>query len=270
MAKEISAKNRIAIIGGGHIGCALAEGLIRSGLRAESIMVSNPKVSGDSILKKLDVCITRDNNEAVHSARWVFLAVKPSVVPTVLEKVGESMRGKVLISLAAGVSIATLQRFADKVHFGRIMPNMPIAVGAGVVGLFAANLSRKEKSELTRILSGLGIIVPVASEQDLDALTLISSCGPGIVAFLISTLTNSAKTLGVSTKDANRVAQQTFKGTVAYLTHTGISPEELVRSVATKGGVTEAILTDFAKRGLAKNFTQAIAAGLSRVKKLDK
>jgi pyrroline-5-carboxylate reductase len=270
MAKEIPVENKFAIIGGGHIGCALAEGLICSGVRADLITVSNPTMLRSDKLRKLGVRVTRDNNDAVRSAQWIFLAVKPTIIPVVLEEIKQSAQDKVIVSLAAGVPTATLRTYVGGASLARIMPNMPIAISKGIIGFFAGNLSKKEWVELSKILSKLGSVVQVKSESQLDAITLISGCGPGIVAFLITALAESAKTFGLSTKEANLVAQQTFTGTLAYLVHNGVSAEELMRSVATKNGVTEAILADFVKRGLTKNFVHAIAVGSERLKKLKK
>lgn len=268
MAKEISVKNKFTIIGGGHIGCALAEGLIRSGVRGELITVSNPTMVHNDKLRKLGVKVTQNNNDAVRSAQWVFLAVKPTIIPVVLEEIKQSVQDKIIVSLAAGVPTATLRAYIGDISLARIMPNMPIAIGNGVIGFFAGNLSKKERAELSKILSKLGSVVQVKSENQLNAITLISGCGPGIVAFLITALAESAKTVGLSAKEANLVAQQTFTGTLEYLMHNGVSAEKLMRSVATKNGVTEAILADFVKRGLTKNFVHAIAVGSKRLKKL--
>ncbi len=270
MVKEISAKNRISIIGSGHIGTALAEGLTRSGIHAQQILVSGPSARRSSRLKKIGVQTTRDNVEAVRSAKWIFLAVKPTIVAEVVKEIESVVKNKVVISLAAGVRTAMLKKYASQAHIVRIMPNMPVAVNKGVIGHFSRDLAKNEKKEFLLLLSGMGTVIEVKSERELDVITLLSGCGPGIVAFLITILANNAKILGLSEKAANLIAQETFGGTIGYLTHANISPEKLIKSVATKGGVTEAILTDFAKRSLVKDFALAIATGYAKIKKMNK
>lgn len=270
MAKEMFAKNKIAIIGSGHIGSALAEGLVRSGIRAQQIIVAGPTVLQNRKLKKLGIQTMPDNSDAIRAANWIFLAVKPTIVSFVLKEIQYAIEGKVVISLAAGVRTTTLKKYARQMRIARIMPNIPIAVNKGVIGYFSSDLVKEEKNELLNLLSGMGVVIEVKSERDLDIITLLSGCGPGIVAFLIATLANNAKRLGLSAKTANLLAQQTFKGTLAYLAHANLSPEKLIKFVATKGGVTEAILTDFAKRGFGQNFAHAIRTGYTRIKKLKK
>jgi len=270
MAKEISAKNRIAIIGSGHIGSALAEGLTRSGIRAHQITVSGPSVLRNSRLQKLGVQMTHDNVTAVRSAHWIFLAVKPATVSEVLKEIALAVKGKVVVSLCAGVKVTTLKKYANHSRIARIMPNIPIATNKGVIGYFSSDLAKKEKKQLWSLLSGTGVIIEVKSERDLNIITILSGCGPGIVAFLISTLAKNGKMLGLSEKTANLLALETFNGTLAYLTYANISPEKLIKSVATKGGATEAILTDFAKSGFVKDFARAIGTGYARIKKLNK
>lgn len=270
MEKEISAENRIAIIGSGHIGSALAGGLARSGIQAQDITAAGPSVLQNHKLKKFGVCVTRDNNNAALSARWIFLAVKPADVPAVLKEIRHNIKDKVVISLAAGVRIMALKKYASDARVARIMPNIPIAVGRGFIGYFSGSLTKKEKKELGQILSGLGTAIEVKSEREIDVITLLSGCGPGIIAFLMAMLADNARMLGLSTKTADALARQTFDGTLAYLARCNVSPKELLKSVATKGGVTEAILADFRKHGFTKNFTQAIGKGYARIKKLNK
>lgn len=270
MEKEISAENRIAIIGSGRIGSALAEGLVRSGFQAQNIMVAGPSVLQNHKLKKLGVCVTRDNNNAALSAKWIFLAVKPMTVPTVLREIRHNIKDKVVVSLAAGVRIATLKKYISGARVARIMPNIGVAVGRGVVGYFSGNLATKDKKKLWRILSGLGAVVEVKSEREIDVVTLLSGCGPGIVAFLIAILADNAKMLGFSAEISDMLARQTFEGTLAYLAHSGMSPKELIKSVATKGGVTETILADLRGHGFIKNFNRAVKTGYARIKRLNK
>jgi len=270
MAKEIFAKNKIAIIGSGHIGSALAEGLVRGGINPQQIIVAGPSALQNHRFQKLGIQITCNNTDAVYMADWVFLSVKPKVVLEVLKEICQIINGKVVVSLAAGVCMAKLKKHAGRVHIARIMPNMPIAINRGIIGYLDGNLSKDEKKNLRCILSNLGVVIEVKSEHDLDIITLISGCGPGIVSFLIETMANSAKRLGLTIKTADLLARQTFNGTLAYLEHFDISSKTLIKSVATKGGITEAILSDFVKHGFTQDFSRTIAVGYTRIKKLNK
>lgn len=255
MAKVTSVKHTIAIIGMGHIGSALRSGLVKSGVKHSRIVTSKS---------------SRTNAHAVRAAHWIFLAVKPGMVATVLRELKGELKGKVVISLAAGIEKTKLKKLANKVRVGRIMPNIPIAEGEGVVGVLYGSLTLTEKKTLRRMLSGLGLLIEARDDRELEALTLISGCGPGIVAYLIEMLAQNARRAGFRGSKSEAVALQTFKGTLSYIGAKKITAKNLMKAVATKGGVTETILTDLSRNGFNKNFAHAIKAGHAKIKKLRK
>lgn len=235
----------------GHMGSALVRGL-RAHTRARLIV-------SDS---------SRENARAAKKADILFIAVKPSVVRTVLTDIKMFTEGKLVVSLAAGVNISAMKKVLGRASLARIMPNIPVAYGEGVVGFYPGTISARDKNALQKILSGLGLVLQVKKERDLDAITLIAGCGPGIVSFLIAMLARRAKKLGIAAENADALAVQTFKGTLAYLEKSGSSAPDLVKSVATKGGVTEAILKEFARGGFEKTFARAIATGYKKIKNI--
>src|SRR3989338_1498872 len=116
MAKDTFARKRITVIGGGHMGPALAQGLVNAGVPRSRITVSDN---------------SRGNLAAAKSADWIFLAVKPSVVVSVLADITGTLEGKTIISLAAGVSVKAMKKRLHGVNcsIARIMPNIPVAYG---------------------------------------------------------------------------------------------------------------------------------------------
>ncbi|HEY4473637.1 MAG TPA: pyrroline-5-carboxylate reductase [Candidatus Paceibacterota bacterium] len=262
----------IAIIGAGHIGIALAEGLLGlKGMRASNLIVASPSVAKKQELKKLGLTLTGNNKEAVRKADMVFLAVKPSVVEEVVMEIKDAAKDKIIVSLAAGVTVDRLRKAAGaSAQIARIMPNIPIAVNQGVIGFFGGNTSAFEKASLKKILFGLGLVIEIDTESDFDALTVVSGCGPGIAAYLLDSLAKSALALGMSGEKASKVVLQTFAGTLAYLKKSGKTPAELIKEVATKGGVTEAILSALEGSGTRKSFSLALREGKTRISHLKK
>lgn len=174
---------KIAIIGGGHIGLALIQGLINSGkVSSSQLIVANPSLSKITHLKKHGVEITTDNRIAAVKATLVFLAVKPFVVDQVLLEISDLVKDKLIISLAAVVTIDKLINRVKNTKVLRIMPNMSISCNQGVIGLYAKKLTGQDKKHIRELLTCLGLVVEVKKEKDLDALTLLSGCGPAIVA----------------------------------------------------------------------------------------
>lgn len=257
---------KLAIIGGGHIGLALAEGFINSGkIVGSQLIVANPSLSKVAHLKKHGVEITMDNRIAAAKADWVFLAVKPFVVDQVLTQISSLVEKKQIISLAAAVTVDHLRKYVTDAEIVRIMPNMAISCNGGVIGLFT---KRKDKKEITQLLSLLGLVVEVKKEKDLDALTLLSGCGPAIVSQFIGILSNYGMSIGLPSNESHTIALQTFKGTTAFLEKSGITADELIRSVATKGGITEVILNKLKQSDFQNHFMQAMDEGYNKIEEI--
>ena len=250
MAKVTSdKKKRIAIIGGGHMGSALARGFARAGISRSRIFVSDR---------------ARDNARVVRRADAIFIAVKPSVVRDVLAEIGPYVRDKLVVSAAAGVRMSTLKKALRKSTVARIMPNILVAYGEGVVGLYTEDANAR--NYLKKLLSRLGLVVDVRREKDLDALTLVAGCGPAIVASFVDMLAERARALDI--KGSEALARQIFKGTLTHLERSGLSARELVSAVTTKGGVTEAILKYLRRDGFEKSFAGALRSGHERIKRI--
>ena len=246
MAKGTS--GNIAIIGKGHMGTALLQGLIKSGISRSRIFVSDT---------------VQNNARAVRNARVIFIAVKPGVVGGVLRALAPHLGRKLVVSLAAGIAMRSMKRQLKNSEVARIMPNIPVAYGEGVVGIYARGVSAKHGHKLRALLKGLGLLIEVKNEHELDALTLLSGCGPAIVATFLSIYERRARALGISD---TALALQVFKGTLAHLDSSGMSAAELSKSVATKGGVTEAILKQLKKEGFEQSFERAVERGKKKLR----
>lgn len=233
------------------MGTALSDGLIRSGIQKSQIVISRDK-----------------NKRAARAADIIFLCVKPAVVDDVLQEIKKEIQGKVVVSAAAALSLRYLKVKAKGARVARIMPNLPVRFGEGVVGLLYGTLTSSEKDYLKKIMSGLGLLVETQNDAELDALTLLSGCGPGIVAFLIDSLAESAARIGVKRSAAEMIVFQVCKGTLAHMEEEAIPAHAFTKSVATKGGVTEAILEALAKKNFKKTFGEALSQGYRRIKKI--
>ena len=246
MAKDT--RDKIAIIGAGHMGSALQKGFLSSGISRARIIVSDSARNNVHVAKKADI---------------IFLTVKPAIVKSVLAQIQTVSEGKLIVSAVAGVRVRAMQRIADHTSVARIMPNIPVAHNEGVVGLYAPGLSSRNKKKLGNLLKRLGLLVEVKNENALDALTLLAGCGPGIVAALVSAYTKQAQRFGI--KGGEKLSRQVFTGALQHLTHSKITSQELAEAVATKGGVTEAILQELARGGLEKILTRAFAKGRAKI-----
>lgn len=275
MVKGTLENKRLVIIGSGHIAQALVSGLVQRGvILPENITVSNPSGSKLRMLKqRFGVNISRSNIASVLKADWIFLAVKPFVVKDVLKELNVYIVGKVIISLAAGVTLEQLNSYApdSRPKFIRMMPNIAIAHHEGVVGIFAPDsLGGDEKRIFIEAMKTLGCVVEVKREEAIDALTLISGCGPAIALRLIEIYIHSGVRAGLSSAVVRQCVLQTFAGTLTHLEESSESPSKLIQTIATKGGVSETILNKLKREGFDEIFQRAMGAGGSKIKALQK
>lgn len=261
-------EGKIAVVGAGHMGSALAAGLLQGGVSPKRLIVA------DRSLPKTEPFFKRGATTALNAwypTDWghiIFLAVKPDSAADTLAHMKPYLKGKVLVSMVAGLSLKKLQTLAgDGAHVARIMPNLPVRYGAGVVGVcFDTSMPQRERRKLLRIMEGLGLIFEVKREADLELLTVLSGSGPGTVSYLIDAMASFGEKNGFSKKDAERLARETFHGTVAYLKESGVSARSMQKSVATKGGVTEVILREFSKAGVERGLARGLRKGSEKIR----
>ena len=269
--RSLGSKNkkfRVAVVGAGHMGRALAEGLLKSGIKPKDLIVADRSLTKTEFFWKRGVGIALNAWYPTHRSRVVFLAVKPDSAEETLTEMKPYLAGKTLVSLVAGLPLKKIRTLVGRaVAVVRIMPNLPVACGAGVVGVFfSPSLSHKERKNIRGIVEGLGILVEAKRESDLETLTVLSGSGPGVVSYLINSLASFGRKAGLSQADAEKLAQETFRGTVLYAREFGISPSSLERAVATKGGVTEAIIKEFRKNGVGEKLARGLKKGIARVR----
>ncbi len=267
----------VAILGAGSMGGAILGGLvspevdIQGGIRvtnrstAKAEAIDYPGVSSLSL--EVD---PQANLRAVDGAGIVLVAVKPAMVPDLLREIGGSMEpGTVLVSVAAGVTIATMESLlAAEVSVFRAMPNTPALVRSAVTGLAAGSRGTPDQlDQLSALFGTIGEVV-VVPEAQIDALSTISGSGPAYVYFLIEELTKTAIGLGFEPETAALLVNQTFIGSTSLLAATGIEPEELRRQVTSPKGTTERAIAELQAADLKSIFDRATAAALARAREL--
>jgi len=265
----------IAILGAGSMGGAILSGLVGSGL-AERIVATNrtaakaatitgPGVESVALEDRPD-----GNREAAASARIVLVGVKPAMVPDLLAEIAPVLQpGAIVVSLAAGVTIATFERILgpDAVVL-RSMPNTPAVVGKAVTGVAAGTGAGQEHVALVRrLFETVGAVIEVPESQ-IDELSTISGSGPAYVFLLIEKLTEAAIGKGFTPAQARLMAEQTFIGAAALLDATGEDPAELRRRVTSPKGTTERAIAVLQDAHLDEVFAAATDAALARAKEL--
>ena len=267
----------LAFLGAGAMGGAILRGLVRSGLAAGGITATNRTAAKAAELAGLPGVTSlaleqqpTGNADAAAAADIVLVGVKPAMVPDLLREIAPHLRpGTVVVSLAAGVTIATFEGILGEGHpVLRSMPNTPALVGKAVTGLAAgADASAEDVAVVRRLFETVGTVVEVP-EDHIDALSTISGSGPAYVYLLIEELTEAAVGKGFSDEQARLMAEQTFIGAAALLEASGDDPAELRRRVTSPKGTTERAIAVLQGAHLAGLFAEATDAALARAKEL--
>lgn len=267
---------RIAILGAGSMGGAILQGLVRSG-QAPQIRVTNrtarsaAAVDGGAGVTSIALEDEHDGNvRAAADADIVLIGVKPVMVVDLLREIAPALRpGTIVVSLAAGVTIATFESIVgDGIPVIRSMPNTPAVVGKAVSGLAAgASASPDDVAVVRRLFETCGAVIEL-DEDRIDALSTISGSGPAYVFLLIEELTEAARGKGFSEADARLMAEQTFIGAAALLDATGEDPAELRRRVTSPKGTTERAIAVLQGANLSGIFAEATDAALARAREL--
>jgi pyrroline-5-carboxylate reductase len=272
MNQQIPAKGtrleRIAFLGGGNMGRALISGLLQQGTRPEAITVGEAHEPARAALNKdFGITATSDNAAAVKDATIVVLAVKPQDAGTVVTPLAPSLQRArpILISVCAGLTVASLQSWAGGIPVVRTMPNRPAFVGAGATALFAPPaVSSTDRARAEAVMRASGEVVWVNDEAHMDAVTALSGSGPAYFFYLAELMAQAGVELGLEPDTARRLAVATLHGS-GQLAHSSDGDLARLRAeVTSKGGTTEAALKVMSAEDLRGVVSRAMAAAAHR------
>jgi pyrroline-5-carboxylate reductase len=257
----------IAVIGAGVIGSAVAKALVQN-VVADKIVATDSRVEQLVELKKVGVETMTDNKKAASTADTVILCVKPKDVKAVLAGIRNEIKDKLVLSMAAGVSLFLLEKGAPKARFVRVMPNLAILVRESFIAYCAGtNVTSKDKDAIKKILGTMGTFVEV-EEDKMDAITALSGCAPAVLATLTEAIVEGGIEAGLPPDLALAASAQSMVGTGKLLLEAKKSPAEIIRMVATPGGVTEEELMELAKFPLQQAFICSLQAGTEKSKRI--
>ncbi|HEV7253720.1 MAG TPA: pyrroline-5-carboxylate reductase [Mesorhizobium sp.] len=268
---------RIILAGCGNMGFAMLQGWLGTGIvHPSAVLVAEPNDAFRRRAEELGarVAAGAEGIEEDEKPELVVVAVKPQVIRAVLEGYRRFGGGATsFLSVAAGTLVST---FVEAVGQGtpvmRAMPNLPAAVGKGVIGLFAApDVPPATRDFAEKLLAANGSVVRVESEGMIDAVTAVSGSGPGYVFLFIEALAQAARSFGFSEEDALVLARDTVWGAGALVHETRGDPGELRRQVTSVGGTTAAGLSVLMTEDrLQRLVGGAVEAALNRAKELAK
>ncbi len=235
-------KNKIGFFGAGKMAEGILQAYLKTGAVADVVMAEKYAPRAQEIRRRYKVEVVEDAAEVAQRANLLFLAVKPQDVEALAASVKPCLgKGKLVVSIAAGKSLATLRKaLGAKAKLVRVMPNLALRAGEGMCAICAArNTTAADLKKVSAILDAAGQTV-VLKEKDFDAVTALSGSGPAFFAYMEEAMAEGGRALGLKPAVARLLAEQTMLGTAAYLRQSGADLGEFIAGVATKGGTTAA------------------------------
>ena len=258
---------RITFIGAGRMASAIVRGLLeKEHYPPEEIACTcGDDPTGPALAKATGIQFLPDITPALHETETVILACKPQQFVEINAELAEAGRGKLILSILAGIPLARLsEKFAHARNVVRTMPNTPGQIGAGVTAFTPLReLSGKDVEIVENTLSSLGNFHEV-EEEDLDAVTALSGSGPAYVFEFAAALREAGVNCGLDEGLADALAVDTLLGAAMLLAESEESPEALRNAVTSPEGTTAAALKILEEGDLRKLVDQALAAAKAR------
>ncbi|MFX0543770.1 pyrroline-5-carboxylate reductase [Roseovarius sp. S4756] len=268
MDMDFVAEKGLVLLGCGKMGGAMLEGWLNGGLPASSVWVIDPKPS--DWLKSTGVTINGDLPEA---PGIVLIAVKPQMMGDALPSLKEMGNGTTLfISVAAGTPISAFEdALGAQSPIIRAMPNTPAAVGRGITAIIGNVHASSAQLDLAEtLLTAVGQVVRLETEDQMDAVTGVSGSGPAYVFHMIECMAKAGEAEGLAPELAMQLAQATVAGAGALAENAKETPSELRVNVTSPNGTTQAgleVLMD-EHNGLPDLMRRTVGAAANRSREL--
>lgn len=226
----------------GFIGCGKMAGAIIGGIEGENIIGAeiNSEIARSASERLGGIKVITDNAELVKHSDVVFIATKPNQVTGVLEEIRDYITSeKLVVSIAAGVTLSKIENILNEARIVRIMPNTPALVKLGMFGVCRGKFaSENDENYVISLLSSIGKCIKV-EENQMDIVTAISGSGPAFFYQVIEDMARAGEKLGLDYEKSLTLATQTALGSAQMVFNRGETPvQTLIDNVATKGGCT--------------------------------
>jgi pyrroline-5-carboxylate reductase len=262
--------SRIAIIGGGNLGAAIAEGLIKSKFISPThLTITRRNVGALANLQSQGVTVTSDNQTAVQNSDVIIVALKPYNVREVLEGLKDKFDKSrhIVISVVTGVELEELTTMVGhKAPVFRAMPNTAIAIQEAVTCICHNSALNEQVNYVTDLFNQLGITIAI-DEKLMDAATVLGACGIAYALRFIRAATQGGIEIGFDAKTANLISAQTVKGAAELLLKLNRHPEQEIDKVTTPKGCTIAGLNEMEHQGFSSSLIKGICTSYEKIGK---
>lgn len=253
---------KVAIIGAGNMGGAIARGLAHGQyIDASSITVSNPSNAKLEKLKEEypDINTTNNNKEAADGADIVILAVKPWKMEEVLKPL-RLRQPQILVSVAAGLTFEDLAHFVDpEMPIFRVIPNTAIAISESLTLVASRNASAEQIDIMMKLFNEMGVAVLI-EEKLFPAGTALTSCGIAYVLKYVQAAMQAGIEMGISPNESMRMVAQSLEGAARLILNNDTHPSVEIDKVTTPGGITIKGLNELEHAGFTSAVIRAMKA----------
>lgn len=258
---------RVGLVGCGKMAQALLGRWLDTGaLRVQDVVGCTSRAeSAREVQATWGIACGTDPGAVVRSSDIVVLGVKPQQAGALWPILAPAVQpGQVWLSLLAGLHTEQLEAVLPGARVVRCMPNTPVRVGMGLVGLTAGYSADSEATDIARVLCRAAGEVVELAEADMDSFTAVAGCGPAYVFLFLEALAGAARALGMREDVAAAMAAQVAAGALELARRESRPPAELRAEVTSKGGMTEAAIRELLARGWPEAMTAAVQAAQAR------
>ncbi|KAA6340033.1 Pyrroline-5-carboxylate reductase [termite gut metagenome] len=257
---------KIAIIGAGNMGGAIARGLTQgTRIKVENITVSDPNNETLEMLKASSPSIqtTHNNQEAVNNAEMVIIAVKPWLVREVMLQLTFNFNKQIIASVAAGIPFSDYLRWFGEAQYDnkstifRIVPNMAISQLSSMTLLASRNATKEQEAFVLDLFNEMGQVLLIPEEQ-IPATTALSSCGIAYVLKYIQAAMQAGIEMGIYPKDAMKIVAQSVKGAAELILNNDTHPSIEIDKITTPGGITIKGINELEQAGFGAAIIRAM------------
>lgn len=260
----------LAIIGAGAMGGAIAQGLVKAKALDEKhlCVCDHGQAKLDRLAQDLDCRFCLKAKEAITAdTQVVILAVKPQVMLDLCHELQEALAGKLVISIAAGITISQLEQALPESRIIRVMPNLPISCQMGASAIATGTSATAEDVQLvSQLFDALGV-TGVLSESQLDIEASVVGCAPAFFALLVDGLTRAGILQGIPAATTRQMLIETMEGTAQVLKETQEHPRAFMDQVTSPGGTTAAALAAM-EPSVMQGCMDGIQAAMDRTEEL--
>ncbi len=265
---------KIAIIGCGNMGLTYAKSFLQFNLvtRENLLLVARDKDHKQE-LDGMDIGVSVAGiGSQVADCGVIVIAVKPQDFHSVVDDLKSILLPhNVVLSVMAGITVETIQKALDHEIIIRAMPNTPAQLGMGVTAFTGSkNVNIHQVSIIDNLLSTTGRTIFLEDEQQLDAVTALSGSGPAYFFYIVKSMIEAGKEMGLEESVAAMLVKQTMLGSFHLMNQSPKKLDELISAVTSKGGTTEAALKTFNARKIDESLMKAIFAAQHRAMELSK